>query len=204
MDNERAEKNTGLGIYVDGRDNTVIGNEVVGNGAIGIFLKGTGNRLAGNAVGERGRGNGDTGIHAEGGGNLIEENRVLANGGQGIEVSGGDAGRPVVLRKNRVGDRDGGNAGHGIVVAGAGNGGNGPVEIDENTVAGNLGDGVRVTGPGHQLRDNASGGAGDLDNAGCEFEVSAGNLDAGGHRVNDIPVDRGSGDSFPTGCLGTP
>jgi hypothetical protein len=62
---------------------------------------------------------------------------------------------------------------------------------------------VRVTGSGHQLRDNASGGAGDLDNGGCEFAVSAGNLDAGGNRVNGIAVD-GSGGGFPTGCLGTP
>ena len=158
----------------------------MGNGDIGIFLRGTGNRLAGNAVGERDRGNGGTGIHAEGAGHLIEENTVLGNGGHGIEVTGGVASGPVVVRKNQVGDRDRGNGGHGIVVAGAGNGGGGPVEIDENDVAGNLGDGVRVTGSGHQLRDNASGGAGDLDNGGCEFAVSAGNLDAGGNRVNGI------------------
>jgi parallel beta-helix repeat protein len=202
IDNGRAEGNGGLGIYVDGHDNTVIGNDVVGNGDTGIFLKGTGNRLAGNAVGERGRGNGGTGIHAEGAGNLIEENTVLGNGGHGIEATGGVASRPVVVRKNRVGDRDRGNRGHGIVVAGTGNGGSGPVEIDENAVVSNQGDGVRVTGPGHQLRDNVSGGVGDLDNGGCEFAVSAGNLDAGGNRVNGIPVG-GSGGSFPTGCLGS-
>ena len=204
IDNGRAEKNAGLGIYVDGQNNTVIGSEVVSNGDIGIFLKGTSNRLAGNAVGERDRGNGNTGIHAEGAGHLIEENTVLGNGGHGIEVSGGSASGPVVVRKNQVGDRDRGNGGHGIVVAGTGNGDGGPVEIDENDVAGNLGDGVRVTGSGHQLRDNASGGAGDLDNGGCEFAVSAGNLDAGGNRVNGVPVDGGPGGSFPTGCLGTP
>jgi|KBSSwiStaDraftv2_1062776.scaffolds.fasta_scaffold20231_3 parallel beta-helix repeat protein len=203
IDNGRAEENAGLGVYVDGHDNTVIGNDVVGNGDTGIFLKGTGNRLAGNRVGERGRGNGGTGIHAEGARHLIEENTVLRNGGHGIEVTGGDASGPNVVRKNQVGDRDRGNGGHGIVVAGTGNGGGGPVEIDENDVAGNVGDGVRVTGSGHQLRDNASGGAGDLDNGGCEFAVSAGNLDAGGNRVNGVSVD-GSGGSFPTGCLGTP
>jgi parallel beta-helix repeat protein len=203
LDNGRAEKNAGLGIYVDGQNNTVIGSEVVSNGDIGIFVKGTSNRLAGNAVGERDRGNGNTGIHAEGSGHLIEENTVLGNGGHGIEVTGGDASRPIVLRKNQVGDRDRGNGGDGIVVAGAGNGGGGPVEIDENDVAGNQGAGVRVTGSGHQLRDNVSGGVGDLDNGGCEFAVIAGNLDAGGNRVNGMPVD-GSGGSFPTGCLGSP
>jgi len=203
IDDGRAEENAGLGIYVDGQDNTVIGNDVVGNGDTGIFLKGSGNRAAGNAVGERGRGNGGAGIHADGARHLIEENTVLANGGNGIEVTGGVASRPVVVRKNRVGDRDRGNAGHGIVVAGAGNGVGSPVEIDENDVAGNQGDGVLVTGSGHQLRDNASGGAGDLDNGGCEFAVSTGNFDAGGNRVNGIPVDGGSGGSFPTGCLGT-
>jgi parallel beta-helix repeat protein len=203
IDNGQAEDNAGLGIYVDGQDNTVIGNDVVGNGDTGIFLKGTGNRVAGNAVGGRGRGNGGTGIHAEGSRHLIEENTVLGNGGHGIEITGGVASGPVVVRKNRVGDRDRGNAGHGIVVAGAGNGAGSPVELDENDVAGNRGDGVRVTGSGHQLRDNASGGAGDLDNGGCEFAVSDGNLDAGGNRVNGIPVDGGSGGSFPTGCLGT-
>ena len=203
LDNGRAEKNTGLGIYVDGQNNTVIGSEVVSNGDIGIFLKGTSNRLAGNTVGERDRGNGNTGIHAEGSGHLIEENTVLGNGGHGIEVTGGDASGPVVIRNNRVGDRDRGNGGHGIVVAGTGNGVAGPVEIDENDVAGNLGDGVRVTGSGHQLRDNASGGVGDLANGGCEFAVSAGNFDAGGNRVNGVAVDGGSGGGFPIGCLDT-
>ena len=203
IDSGRAEGNAGLGIYVDGHDNTIIGNDVVGNGDTGIFLKGTGNRLAGNAVGERGRGNGGIGIHAEGAGNLIEENTVLGNGGHGIDVTGGVASRPVVVRKNRVGDRDRGNRGDGIVVVGTGNGSGGPVEIDENDVASNLGDGVRVTGTGHQLRDNISGGGGDLDNGGCEFAVSSGNLDAGGNRINGVSVD-GAGGSFPTGCLGTP
>ena len=64
IDNGRAEKNAGLGIYVDGQNNSVIGSEVVSNGDIGIFLKGSSNRLAGNAVGERDRGNGHAGIHA--------------------------------------------------------------------------------------------------------------------------------------------
>ena len=129
---------------------------------------------------------------------------MLGNGGHGIEVTGGDASGPVVVRKNRVGDRDSGNAGHGIVVAGAGNGGGGPVEIDENDVAGNLGDGVRVTGSGHQLRDNASGGAGDLDNGGCEFAVSAGNLDAGGNRVNGVSVDGGPAGASRQAASGRP
>ena len=203
IDNGRAENNAGLGIYVDGHDNAVIGNEVVSNGDSGIFLRGIGNRVAGNAVGERGHGNGGTGIHAEGAGNLVEENTIFGNGGHGIEVTGGAASRPVVIRNNRVGDRDRGNGAHGIVVAGSGNGAGGPVEIGENDVAGNLGDGVRVTGTGHQLRDNASGGVGDLDNGGCEFAVSAGNLDAGGNRVNDVPIAGVTG-GFPAGCLGTP
>ena len=61
---------------------------------------------------------------------------------------------------------------------------------DENDVAGNLGDGVRVTGPGHQLRDNASGGGGDLDNGGCEFAVSPGGTatQAADKKVDGTPV----------------
>jgi parallel beta-helix repeat protein len=202
--NGRAEANAGLGIYVDGQDNTIIGNQVEVNGDTGIFLKGTRNRLLGNAVGDRGRGNGGAGIRADGAGNVLEENTVLGNGGHGIEVTGGLAGRPVVLRRNQVGDRDRGNGGHGIVVTGTGNGAGDPVELDENDVAGNLGDGVRVTGAGHQLRDNRSGGAGDLDNGGCEFGVGPGNIDAGGNRANDVPLDGGSGGAFPDGCRGTP
>jgi hypothetical protein len=204
LHNARADANSGLGVVVVGDDNTVVGTQVEANGATGILVVGAGNRLASNSVGDRGRGNGGTGIRAEGAGTMLEENTVLGNGGHGIEVLGGLASRPAVLRKNQVGDRDRGNGGHGIVVAGSGNGAGLPVEIDENDVAGNAGDGVRVSGSGHQLHDNRSGGPDDLDNGGCEFSVDPGNLDAGGNRVNDVPLDGGSGGGFPASCLGTP
>jgi hypothetical protein len=70
-------------------------------------------------------------------GSRVEDNDILANGGDGIEVSGGSATLPNVLFKNSVGDAGTGNLGNGISIHDdIGNGVADPVELKENVVRG--------------------------------------------------------------------
>jgi len=65
---------------------------------------------------------------------------------------------PIVLRKNRVATEIAATGATGSSSAGAGTG-SWPVEIDENDVAGNAGDGVRRDRSGHQLVTTSGGAA---------------------------------------------
>lgn len=87
----------------------------------------------------------------------------------------------------------------------SGNGPKAPIEIDGNIVKANEGDGIRVlVGKGHQLKDNESGGAAkEDDNAGCEFLVDDGNINATGNKANDVLIPGANGTEFPRGCSGT-
>ncbi len=89
------------------------------NRGAGIFVVGSRNLVTKSKLGDKGKGNDNTGLIVEGAGNLIEENDAYANGGDGINVSGGTSASPNILLKNQAGDRDKGNLKNGIVVAGA-------------------------------------------------------------------------------------
>ena len=95
---------------------------VFSNALNGILVSGNMNQLLKNPVGDRTKGNGGDGIKVSGAGNSLTENRVFASGGDGIDVGGGNAASINVLKKNIAGDRDKGNAGNGIALAGTGNG----------------------------------------------------------------------------------
>jgi parallel beta-helix repeat protein len=198
--------NGGDGIRVSGNGNDLIENDAFVNASTGILVTGSGNLLDKNRAGDGGKGNGGDGIRVEGAGNTVSNNTAHANAGDGIEISGGTSGSPNVLKKNKAGDRNKGNQGNGILIAsGAGNGGSNPVEIDENTVKGNTLAGIKVAGTGHQLKKNTSGGTGSGDNNGdCEFDVSAGNVNATGNKANGSTIPGSNGSPFPTGCSGTP
>jgi hypothetical protein len=172
---------------------------VFGNGGDGINVSGAGNLIQKNDVGNGGKGNAGDGIHVAGTGNTVDENNVFANGGDGIDVSGGTVASPNVVKNNEVGDRNKGNLGNGILVGGLGNSAVNPVEIDGNTVKANVLAGIKVTGSGHQLKDNESGGSGDNNNGLCEYDLAAGNVDAGGNDANGASVSL----TIP-GCTGTP
>ena len=200
--------NVGAGIDVTGGSNTLQDNGVLANQGGGIVVLGNTNQLVKNLVGDSGKGNRGDGIRLTGYGNTVQENRVFANSGDGINAAGGTSAKPNVLYKNTAGDRGKGNAGNGISVASAGNGNTSPVEIELNTVKSNGGNGIRVTGTGHQLKDNASGGSGGFpggdDNGKCELTVVSGNFNATGNKANGVAIAGASGSAFPTACQGTP
>jgi len=207
--NQAGEKgnkaNVGDGIDVTGNTNTLEENDVFGNGGKGILVTGNSNTLLKNDVGDSGnKGNGGQGISVAGSGNTLRENKAFSNGGDGINVSGGTASAPNVLSKNVAGDKGNkGNLGNGIVVGGTGNGKTSPVEIEENTAKSNKLDGIKVSGSGHQLKNNTSGGknaypAGE-DNGDWEYELAVGNFDSGGNKANAVAVTLAS-----PGTKGTP
>ena len=105
------------------------------NGSHGIQVTGNNSSLLKNLVGDRNNGNGGAGITLQGLGNLVQENQVHANGADGINIMGGTAARPNVIRLNAAGDKSRGNAGNGIHVLGdVGNGAPNALEIEKNTV----------------------------------------------------------------------
>jgi hypothetical protein len=186
---DRGKGNVGDGINVAGNGNTIQENDIFANVGDGIGLTGNSNFLYKNDVGDRDKGNGGDGMRVAGYGNKLQENNVYANMGDGIDVSGGTSASPNVMLKNKVGDRGKGNLGNGIIVSGIGNGKLAPTEIDQNVVKANGGVGIQVTGSGHQLKSNQSGGSGSGEsNGGCEYDLAAGNFDSGGNKANGAGV----------------
>ena len=218
---DKDKGNKGGGVLITG-DSNLLGkeasqNDVYANIGTGIAIVGNGNQLSKNDVGDTGKGNTGDGISVKGNGNIIDQNDVFANGkqsgstftGDGINISGGTSAKPNLITKNKVGDKGKGNLGNGIVVAGVGNGTASPNEIEENTVKGNKGIGISVTGSGHQLKDNTSGGtsaqsSGGDKNGGCAFSVATGNLNATGNKANGTSIVGAMNSAFPTACQGTP
>jgi hypothetical protein len=206
MHNGNAAGNTGAGVLVTGDANAVKSTDSMQNGGAGIQVVGNGNLIYQTDVGDRNAGNGGDGIAVSGAGNQLLENDVYANAGDGIETRGGAAGAPNILKKNKLGDRNKGNLGFGVLAEAddAGNGGASPIELEENTLKANGLGGVRIFGIGHQLKKNVSGGAAADDNVGCEFDVAAGNVNATGNKANGTTIAGSNGTPFPTGCKGTP
>jgi hypothetical protein len=202
---DRGKGNAGDGIQVTGNANVVKEADVFSNTLNGILVSGNTNQLLKNDVGDRTKGNGGDGIQVAGFGNTLTENRVFASGGDGIDVAGGTAASPNVLKKNVAGDRDKGNAGNGIALAGTGNNGSNPVELEENTAKANGLNGFLVTGSGHQLKKNTSGdSSASYTNGDCEYLVAAGNFNATGNKANGATIAGANGSPFPTTCQGTP
>jgi hypothetical protein len=189
------------GIVVEGNDNTIDTVQILQNsGDSGIRVTGSGNRLVKNVAGNSGKGNDGNGITVAGSGNMLLGNSAHANGGDGISVSGGSAGSPNVLKLNLAGAAQKGNGGNGIVVAGNGNGAGAPIEIEQNTTQGNTRAGIKVTGSGHQLKNNVSGGFGTKNNSSCEYDVAAGNINATGNKSGLKSIPGSNASAFPTGC----
>ena len=96
---EKDKGNKGGGILITGNSN-LLGkdlseNDVFANTGIGIAVVGNTNTISKNDVGDKGKGNTGDGINVSGYGNVIDENNVFANGGDGIETSGGTAANPT-------------------------------------------------------------------------------------------------------------
>jgi hypothetical protein len=204
MHNGAVESNQGAGLIFQGNSNKADSTDSFSNAGHGVLVTGNSNQLLKVDAGDKNKGNGGDGVHVEGADNTISENRAFANLGDGIEVVAA-SGSPNILKKNVAGDKSGkNNAGNGILVAGPGNGAASPIELDQNTVKANGLVGIRITGSGHQLKNNVSGGTGSGEtNAGCEFNVVAGNFNATGNKANGTTVSGSNGSPFPTSCLGS-
>lgn len=205
--NGSADDNTATGVLFEGNGNTITGHRIATNKGHGIQVIGDHNVIKQNGVGDRGIGNSGVGIHVSGVGNLLQENQIYSNGSHGIDISGGSAASPNIIRRNSVGDRGRGNQGHGIFVHDAsGNGLANPLELEQNTTRANGLHGIVIaeTATGHELKGNISGGTADLNNGDCEFLVAAGNINATGNRANGFTIPGRDGDPFPAACLGSP
>lgn len=203
MHNGSVEQNTGSGLVIEGNSNTATDTNAFSNGAHGVWVAGNANQILKVDAGDKNKGNGGDGVHVEGAGNLVSEVDAFANGGDGIEVVAA-AGTPNIVKKGVAGDKSGkGNAGNGILVSGPGNGTANPIELEQNTVKANGLVGIRITGSGHQLKNNVSGGTGSGEtNVGCEFQAASGNVNATGNKANGVTVAGSNGSAFPTSCIG--
>jgi hypothetical protein len=184
------------GVVVEGSGNVVESTEVVSSGGHGIRVIGDRNRVIDNLAGSAFSGNGGDGVNVTGAGNVLRGNEAYANGGDGFDVSGGTAAAPNILRRNRAGAPYRSNMGHGIRLGGTGGGPSEPVEVQANRTSANGLAGIKVTGSGHELRDNASDG-----NTGCEYAVAPGNLNATGNLAGAFTVAGADGSPFPIGCI---
>jgi hypothetical protein len=202
MHNGAVENNTGAGLVFEGHNNKADSTDAFRNSGHGIQVTGNTNQILKVDAGETNMGNGGDGVHVEGVGNVLTEVDAFANTGDGIEVVAA-SGAANVIKKARAGDRTKGNGGNGILVAGPGNGATTPIELEENTVKANSLAGIRITGTGHQLKNNVVGGtASGEPNTGCEFQAVAGNLNATGNKANGVTVAGSNGSAFPTTCVG--
>jgi hypothetical protein len=74
------------------------------------------------------------------------------------------------------------------------------VDIIGNIAQSNVVNGIGVSGTGHRLRNNASGGSGNEVNLACQYNVSGGNFNATGNTLNGVLIPGADGSPFPTGC----
>jgi hypothetical protein len=199
--NSIVSRNVGAGILVQGHGNTI--QAVIANdnaGGEGIKVIGSNNAIVGNTAGNEGLGNGSSGISVSGTGNLIDSNGAFANFGNGIAVGGGTASKPNIVRNNVAGGPGRGNAGSGIALSGTGQGMAGIPDVVGNTTRSNV-IGMKVTGTGHQLKGNASGGGTTSANVACQYQVSPGSFNATGNTRNSSAVSGSGGSQFPIGCF---
>ncbi|NOZ29074.1 MAG: DUF11 domain-containing protein [Chloroflexi bacterium] len=180
-------KNFNHGVLIQDAPNNTIGgsdaaarNVIAANNGYGVYIKGshaTGNRIQGNYIGLQmngglALGNWSGGVFVEGapgniiGGDSADQGNVVSGNGSGqgtsptgVIISGGGASGNQV-RHNRIGTSadggsDRGNVGGGLLIDGAPN-----TVVSDNLIAGNDGDGIRISGgsaTGNVVRGNLIG-----------------------------------------------
>jgi hypothetical protein len=185
------------GVVVQGNGNTVEGVRATGSSSgDGIQVIGNSNTINKNTSGDQNAGNGNNGITVSGTGNMVKGNSAYANFSNGIEVNGGTAAAPNIVKNNVAGALQRGNKNTGIVIGGTGAGAGGAVDIAGNTAQANLMIGINVTGAGHRLKDNASAA-----NTACQYWVVPKNWNATGNTKNLAPIPGADGTAFPNGCF---
>jgi parallel beta-helix repeat protein len=162
-------------------------NVAVSGSPVGMWLLGNNNTMHNGGASDNG-----VGILVEGNGNIVTDANSYSSTSHGVQV----AGASNQLLKIDAGDIGKGNGGDGFNVSGNDN------VLTENKARSNTLDGIRiVAGTGNTLEKNLSGGTASQNNGDCEFEVVAGNINAGENEANDVTV---VGNPFPTGCIGSP
>jgi hypothetical protein len=195
--NSFASDSVSGGITVKGDGNTVDAVQASRNSAgYGINVVGKGNTIANSTAVD----NGAAGIRVDGTGNLTTGNNAFRNILDGIGVSGGTAVSPNVISGNVSGTAGSGNGGSGIAVTGIGSGAGGGAGIKGNTTRANASDGIQVTGSGHKLKNNSSGGSGADGNHACQYRALPGNINVSGNTIGSVPIPGANGSPFP-GCL---
>jgi len=189
-DQSLAVGSDGDGIFIIGNDNFIgfydanehSGNYVAGNGGIGIFVSGSNNFLYANRVGVSDSGgffgNAGDGISILGTGNRIGApsdfaSNFIANNAVGIQVGSlASSASQTVVENNSVGITAGGlgNVEDGIRIS-RGN----EVEIIDNLIINNIGDGLEVHTDDNVIRGNSIGVSGNErhGNAGHGIYLSA-------------------------------
>jgi len=198
--NATVHDNFSGGIVVQGNGNTIDGARVTETSAgAGIQVAGNGNAVVQSTAGAHGAGNAGHGISVSGSGNAVKNNSAFANQGDGINVSGGSANAPNVVKANVAGAPGAGNIGSGISISGTGNGSGSPVEIASNTTQSNFEHGMKVIGASHQLKNNLSGGV-FKNNLLCGFLVAGSNINGTGNKSGTSAAGGADGTPFPAGC----
>jgi hypothetical protein len=198
--NSVANNNTTFGFSIQGNGNTLFRvrarNNAVGDG---IKVLGSSNSINRSTAESNGAIQG-AGINVSGPGNEVKNSKSFANKGHGILVGGGTAASPNLVRKNVAGEPGRGNLGNGILLNGTGAGAAGPIDILGNVTQSNALIGLGVSGSGHRLKDNVSGGSGAA-NFICQYAVASGNFNATGNKVGTTTIAGAGGSPFPNGCF---
>jgi SdrD B-like domain/Right handed beta helix region len=187
----------GTGIRIDGNSNLLDTNNGVekssGDGVV-ISAGATGNTVKKYIV----RGSAGDGFKVEAGASLtvLSENKAYSNGLNGYLILGSD----TTMSRNIAGDTGTGNAADGIRVDGS----NGP--MSENVSKANSRAGIRVTGTGHKLAKNRSGGTGNQENGSCQYVVGVSNVNGGSNTSSNYApfTFTDTGANSPAACVPAP
>ena len=184
-----ARGNGGAGVLINNSpSNVVTGNVISANGSHGVHVTGAGsgntrvslNYIGVDAAGNADLGNAGSGVRISGGAaNVVADNLISGNDGHGVSLEGNNA-RDAEITNNRIGTNadataDLGNALSGVHVNGTPGG-----DIRNNTVAGNDGNGVSISGASaaqwdiveNRIGSNDDGA--DLGNSGAGIHFSNG------------------------------
>src|SRR5207237_10815069 len=122
------------------------------------------------------------------------ENKAYLNALNGFFVLGSN----TTLSKDIAGDIGAGNSGDGFRIDGS----NGP--MSENTSRSNSLVGIRVTGTGHKLTKNKSGGTTSQNHGSCQYVVGPSNVN-GGTNTSSVNATfnftAAAGANFPAACV---
>ena len=196
--NSFANDNVGGGITMIGDGNTVDAVQASRNDAgYGINVVGKGNTIA-NSTARRQRGRRHPGGRN---GQPDQRQQRLTATSSTVSVSpGAPPSAPTWLTVTSAAQPAPATGESALPLTGTGSGAVGSADIKGNITRGNASDGIQVTGSGHKLKNNSSGGSGSDGNHACQYRMASGNINMSGNTIGSVPIPGANGSSFP-GCL---